>query len=276
VDTKRFAEELPAAFVGDVIEGVVTDRRLHDIVASVPGYTIAAELAALNLAARLLPEGEAYLEVGTFKGRSIAAALLDAPDREFVAIENFQEFGMLGADARTELLKNLEERTSGRRFRLVDGDCFAVMAHPAFIDRPVGVYFYDGAHTGLSHWLALAVVEPLLANEALVFVDDASWPMVRDTTLRYMSRHPGWEILLDLPAYEQDDERWANGLLVLAYRRVGDRQGLAPSDEARRRFQVRLRGPLTSVVWRALHRWPRLVPVAMAIVPKRSRQVPPN
>jgi hypothetical protein len=42
----------------------------------------------------------------------------------------------------------------------------------------------------------------------------------------------------------------------------------------RRAVQVRLRGPATSLVWRTLHRFPWLVPLAKRAVPKRSRTVP--
>jgi hypothetical protein len=141
------------------------------------------------------------------------------------------------------------------------------------VPSPVGVYFYDGAHTGLAHWLALAVVEPLLADEALVLVDDASWPMVRRATDRFVVGRDGWEVLLDLAATRQDDPVWANGLLVLRYRRSGPPVPMSARAQRLRRFQVHVRGPATSAVWHALHRFPWLVPIALRVVPKRSRSV---
>ena len=102
----------------------------------------------------------------------------------------------------------------------------------------VGVYFYDGAHTGLAHWLALAVVEPFLADEALVVIDDASWPMVRAATDRYVDNRDGWDVLLDLPATKQDDPAWANGLLLLRFRRPFGGLRRHPGVEWRRRLQI--------------------------------------
>jgi predicted O-methyltransferase YrrM len=269
----EFLLALEGAFIGDVSNGVTADGRLTDLAREVPGFTTPSELAVLATAARLLPIDEVYLEVGAFKGRSICAAMLDAPNRDFVAIENFLEFGMLGQEARSELLTHVEQRGAGRALRLIDGDCFDVLCRPGLLDKKIGVYFYDGAHTGLAHWLALAVVEPLLADEALVLVDDASWPMVRQATDRYMAGRTGWEVLLDLQATQQDDPVWANGLLVLRFRRVGAVRPLSSSVQLRRHFQVRVRGPATSLVWRALHRFPQLVPVAKRLVPRRSRSV---
>jgi predicted O-methyltransferase YrrM len=275
VDTAAFAAELDGLFDGPLADGVPRDPRFAEVASRVTGFSTPAELAVLNLAARMLPAGEAYLEVGTFKGRSLAGTLLDAPDRTYVAVENFQEFGMLAAESRAELERVLGTYGGDHRLTLHDGDCFAVLAEPGAVPEPVGVYFYDGAHTGLAHYLALGVVEPLLADEALVLVDDASWPMVAESTRRYLDRHPGWTVLRDIRAAADHDERWANGLLVLGYRRPpGAARRMAPDVRWRRQVQVRLRGPLTSLVWRTLHHVPQLVPLAKRLVPKSSRTVP--
>jgi hypothetical protein len=274
VDTSAFAAALDGLFAGPLADGVPADPRFTEITAEVAGHSTPAELAVLNLAARLLPEGEAYLEVGTLKGRSMAGALLDAPDRTYVAVESFREFGMLAEASRAELAANLDRYGAGHRLILREGDCFAVLARPGAVPGPVGVYFYDGAHTGLAHYLALGVAEPLLADEALVLVDDSSYPMVEAATRRYLDRHPGWTVLRDIRAEGDHDPRWANGLLVLAWRRPAGAPRRPTADVRwRRRLQVHARGPATSLVWRALDRHPGLVPVATRLVPKRSRTV---
>ena len=274
MDTSAFAAALDGLFAGPVADGVPVDGRFAEIVADVAGHSTAAELTVLNLAARLLPPGEAYVEVGTLKGRSLAGALLDAPDRDYVAVESFREFGMLAASSRRELAGNVARYGAGHRVRLHDGDCFAVLARPRAVPEPVGVYFYDGAHTGLAHYLALGVIEPLLADEALVLIDDSSYPIVEAATHRYLARHPGWTVLRDIRAESDHDPRWANGLLALAYRRpAGAPRRLTPDVRWRRLFQVYARGPATTAVWRVLHWFPWLVPLAVRLVPKRSRTV---
>lgn len=274
MDTAAFAAGLDGLFDGPLADGVPRDPRFAEVAERVAGFSTPAELAVLNLAARSLPAGEAYLEVGTYKGRSLSGTLLDAPDRAYVAVENFQEFGMLAAESRAELERALAEHGEGKRLTLHDGDCFAVLADRGAVPEPVGVYFYDGAHTGLAHYLALGVAEPLLADEALVVVDDATWPMVAESTRRYIAKHPGWTVLRDIRAAADHDERWANGLLVLAYHRpAGAPRRMATDVRWRRLVQVRLRGPATSLVWRTLHRFPGLVPLAKRLVPKSSRTV---
>jgi predicted O-methyltransferase YrrM len=271
-----FLDQLGTVFPGDPQETDAGEALWSRLTAEVNGFTSANELAVLNLAARLLPEDECYVEVGAYKGRSICGAVQGVSNRRFYAIENYVEFGMLGQEAREELSQNLRRYAGDVDVDLIEGDCFEVLSRDDAVDRPVGVYFYDGAHTGLAHYLALGVVEPLLADEALVLVDDASWPMVQRAHRRYFARHRGWEVVRAWDARTAHEERGANGLHVLAYRRPAGRQrGQRDRDvEWRRLLQVHARGPATRVIWKALHRYPGLVPIAKRVVPVRSRTVP--
>lgn len=256
MDSRAFAASLDTLYVGPPREGVPADDRMRRIVDSVAGYTPAAELTILHKAVSQLPEGEAYLEVGTFKGRSICAALIDGTDKRVVAIENFQEFGMSGAQARQELMSNLEKNTAeSPRFSLVEGDCFAVLQDPSVVGEPVGVYFYDGAHTWLAHYLALGVAEHLLADEAVVVVDDASWPVVRRATSAYITRHPGWSVMRAFDAEQDHDPRWANGVLILRYNRPPGAPREIPRDvRGLLVVQRYIVGPTFDIAWKVVPR----------------------
>ena len=81
------------------------------------------------------------------------------------------------------------------------------------------------------------LVEPLLADEALVLIDDASWPVVQKAHRLFLKRHPGWQIVEQWDAAHADDPRWANGLHALTFRRVpGTARKLSGTDEALRRY----------------------------------------
>lgn len=274
MDTAAFAAALDGVFDGPVAGGKPADPRFAAIAEAVTGFCTPAELALLNLGARMLPAGEAYLEVGSFKGRSLCGALLDAPDRTYVAVESYQEYGMFAAAARAELNGNLE-RFADRKVTLHDADCFALLARPSVVPEPVGIYFYDGSHTGLAHYLGLGVAEPLLADEALVLIDDASLPVVADATRRYVRRHPGWEVVRDIRTPREHDPIWGNGLLVLAYHRPpGAPRRMAADVRWRRQLQTRLRGPARAVGLRVLNRWPQLMPLVGRLLRKAPRTVP--
>ncbi|MDE9365990.1 class I SAM-dependent methyltransferase [Luteipulveratus sp. YIM 133132] len=272
MDTARFFAELPSHFAGDPQEHDPIDSGWDVIAKDVSGFTSPNELAVLNLAARLLPAEECYLEVGTFKGRSLCGAVRDVAGRKFYAMENFMEFGMAGELARAELLDNLGRYAADADVELLEGDCFRLMATPGVVDRPVGVYFYDGEHTLLSHYLALAVAEPLLADETLVLVDDASWPVVQRAHRLFLKSHPGWSIEATWDAREADDPRWANGLHALVFRRTAPSR-LSRRDEALRRYQVSVQDRVNAVAWKAAGVMPGVVKSGARLLLSRSRAI---
>lgn len=274
MQTSKVFDALAEAFPGDPQSTDPVDQRWQAMTDQVAGYTGPNELAVLNAAAQVLPADEAYLEVGTFKGRSLVAAVQDNSDKSFYAMENFLEFGMAGQEARAELENNLERFGGGADIRLLEGDAFTLMARPGIVDRPVGVYFYDGEHTLLSHYLALAVVEPLLADEALVLIDDATWPVVQRAHRLFLKRHPGWRIEATWDARQADDPRWANGLHALVFRRVaGRRQGMPRTDEMLRRYQITVQDRINKVAWGAADRFPGPVKKAASLLLSRSRAI---
>jgi len=283
VHTDAFLGELADVFGGDPrVADAPVDRRFAPVARDVQGWTTENGMALLNLAGRHLADGEAYLEVGTFKGRSLCGAALGARNGVFYGVENFREFFMDDPGAKPELLANLARWTGGEgaggtpgRVRLLEADAFDLLARPGAVPEPVGVYFYDGAHERLSHYLALGVAEQHLADEALVLVDDASWPLVAAATRRYLRRHPGYELLLDLAAEHEDDPRWHNGVWVLRYRRPpGAVRGMTFDVRWRLVLHQRVVRPAMTWAWRFFPRHPRLARLAMRVVPQTSKNVP--
>jgi predicted O-methyltransferase YrrM len=272
-----FRTELPRAFGGDLDAAHPRDRRFRALLEDVPGMATESKLALLNLAAASLEPGEAYLEVGSFKGLSLIGAMLGNQHARFYAIENFLEFNLDSGATRDELLGNLGRWVDRRRLELLEGDCFRLLRRERLLEAPVGVYFYDGAHGRLPHYLALGVAERWLADRALVVVDDASWPMVARATERYLAAHPGYELLFDLAAEREEDPRWWNGLRVYAFRRPpGAPATRRPSpDLAWRLLAYELAyQPAMRLAWRTLPHRPRLASAVLKLVPMGSRRVP--
>jgi predicted O-methyltransferase YrrM len=281
MDLEAFQAALPELFHGDLRAGHPADRRFRTVLADVPGMATENKLALLNLAAAYLEDGEAYLEVGSFKGLSLIGAMLGNPGRRFYAIENFLEFNLDGERARPELEANLARWVEPGQVRLLEGDCFRLLRDEGRLEEPVGVYFYDGAHGRLPHYLALGVAEPWLADRALVVIDDTSWPIVSQATDRYLAAHPGYRLLFDLAADHEEDPRWWNGVRVYAFER--------PRAPGATRATATVRGwditwrllaydlvyrPATRVAWKTLPRHPALCSAVLKVVPLASRRVP--
>jgi predicted O-methyltransferase YrrM len=275
MDLGAFQAALPELFDGDLRAGHPADRRFRAVLADVPGMATESKLALLNLAAAHLEEGEAYLEVGSFKGLSLIGAMLGNPGRRFYAIENFLEFNLDGELARPELEANLARWVEPSQVRLLEGDCFRLLRDEGRLEEPVGVYFYDGAHGRLPHYLALGVAEPWLADRALVVIDDTSWPIVSQATDRYLAAHPGYRLLFDLAADHEEDPRWWNGVRVYAFERsqAGSQAGGWDMTWRRIAYDLIYR-PATRVAWKTLPRHPVLCSAVLKVVPLASRRVP--
>jgi predicted O-methyltransferase YrrM len=197
----------------------------------VAGMASLKKLKLLNLAAGCLPENgkECYLEVGSFQGKSLVAALAGNSHVRAVACDNFTLFDDPNSPKNFDILKqNLASYRLSERVQFFDCDFRELLTSWNVRQLPrVGVYFYDGAHDEESQFLGVRMAEDLLADNAVVIVDD--WRHAKDSesyaeagTKRAISDSPNeWSIRHVLPArYNGDLEQWWNGVGVLRFKRV--------------------------------------------------------
>jgi predicted O-methyltransferase YrrM len=191
-----------------------SERRHRELLTQTGGMASENKLAVLNLAAQYLADGEVYLEAGAWRGTSICAAALDNATGRFVTVDDFSAFG----GPKDECLENIEKWAEGN-VELCDQDIWTFLQDPPFVE-PVGVFFYDAGHEFWDQWKALAAIEPLLADEALIVVDDASWAFVAAANTAFVRSHPRFQFVARYPMTSPNGPRWWNGLDVIAYRRV--------------------------------------------------------
>lgn len=258
MDLAAFRTALPDRFGGDFYADDIADPRFAEVVAGVEGMSTPHSLVLLNEAVAHLGDDEHYLEVGTYRGRSLIGAMLGHDHDRFVAIENFREFGFDPEQAQATVLATLEHWGVRHRVRFLRGEAFSILPR-GVLPGPVGVYFYDGAHSRLAQYLGLASAEPWLADEALVIVDDATWPQVASSTQAYIDAHPGYELLHDFRAAHDFDPRWCNGVKVYAWRRPSGWRPPTGLDVAwRRAAHIYGQEPVMNLAWRTLPKVPRL------------------
>jgi hypothetical protein len=213
VDVARFAEELPMLWDDLPRSETPRGRRFDDLLAAIDGLGRENNLALLNLAAGLLEPGESYVEVGSYKGRSLAAAMRGNAG-DFVGIDNWRMDG----GGRAELLDNLA-RLNLPAPTVLEGDFRDVLRGGALAGRRVGAYFYDAAHDFESQLDGLRLIEPYLADEALLIVDDADWERVAAATRAYLEEEPRTRLLLDIGGDERGAPHWWSGMHILAFER---------------------------------------------------------
>jgi len=115
-----------------------------------------------------------YLEIGTWKGSSLCAAMCGNA-AQCVCIDNWSQF----AGPKEEFLQNLEKHKGLNRVTFVEADCFAidVSTLPKF-----NLYMYDGDHACESHRKALTHYLPCLDEVFVYIVDDWNAAQVRAGT----------------------------------------------------------------------------------------------
>lgn len=222
MDVERFVTELPALFEDFPRSEHPRGRRFDDVITGIPNLAEENVLALLNLAASLVAPGESYAEVGTYYGASLIGAMR-GNDGDFVAIDVFS-FGAtevkgrkLPAASREGLEENLG-RFGAEGATILEGDAFEVIEGGALGDRRVGVYYFDGPHDYDSQVRGLRSVEPWLADEALLVVDDHDWDEVARATRDYLAGQPRAQLLFDIPGADNGHPQWWEGVAVLGWR----------------------------------------------------------
>ena len=225
MDVERFVRELPGLFDDFPRSEHPRGRRFDDVIEGVPNLAEENVLALLNLAASLLAPGESYVEVGTYYGASLVGAMR-GNEGDFVAIDRFS-FGAIEVSGRKLPAANragLEE--SLRRFgadgaAILEGDAFEVIEGGALDDRRVGIYYYDGPHDYESQVRGLNAIEPWLADEALLVVDDHDWEQVGRATRDYLAADPRAQLLVEIGGSTKGQPQWWEGMAVLGWRPAG-------------------------------------------------------
>jgi predicted O-methyltransferase YrrM len=214
MDVEAFRSSLPGLYPEFPAAEEPDDPRFAELLEAVPGLTRPNNLALLNHAARHLEPDEIYVEVGSLRGTSLIAAMLENDGKEFVAIDDFS----MGGASREELERNLT-KFGGESATILEGDAFELLKGGALAGRRVGVYYYDAAHTYEEQLAGLRLIEPHLADEALLVVDDTDWDFVAAATSDYLAAQPAARLLLSIDGKGSDRPQWWEGVQVLAWRR---------------------------------------------------------
>ena len=225
VNPERFAAALPELFDDFPRSEHPRGLRFDDIAASVPNLATENTLAVVALAASLLDPGERYVEAGSYLGASLIAAARGNPAAELVAIDYFRFGPMtvagreLPAADRAVLEANLE-RLGVDRVTILEGETLAVLRSEALAGDPIGVFFYDAGHGYEEQLEALRLIEPRLADPALVIVDDSDWDEVRRAVTDYVAAEPRARLLVDIPGEDFGYPQWWSGMAILAWSRT--------------------------------------------------------
>ena len=163
----------------------------------------------LNTIVRRMNPAHAFVNVGVWHGFSLLAAMAGNDKKVCVGVDNFSEFG----GPRDDFLRRfLDRRSPWHRFYNQDYEDFFA----AGLDRPVGAYFYDGAHDYEHQYRGLMAAEPLYAEGAVIVVDDINWAAPREATLQFAEdSRLDWTMVIDQTTASDNHPTLWNGTMVL-------------------------------------------------------------
>ena len=212
MDADRFLSELPQLFDDYPRSEHPLDRRFAPIAEDVENLARENNLALLNLAARCLDPGEAYVEVGVFHGASLIAAMLGNDDKRFVGIDSF-EFH----DTSLEKIEANFVRYGLEAPEIIVGDAFELVPAGALGDGAFGVWYYDADHSYGAQLEGLRIAEPHLAPGALVIVDDTDWDDVTRAMDDYVASQARARRILTIDGKSRGAPQWWEGMQVLVW-----------------------------------------------------------
>jgi protein O-GlcNAc transferase len=219
MDFQRFIEQLPNLYNNWGLPSVQPkSQRFGQVLEQVEGMTTANIMQLLNFAVDCMEAGEVYCEIGCLRGASLIGALLDRPDCMAYAIDNFSEFDEFG--------ENLEKLTNNlSKFNLEEQVFFCNQDFEEFfgelqqigLDEKIGIYFYDASYNYRSQLLALLLVKPFLADQALIVLSNANSEYVQQAVLDFTTTNERCQLVLDLPTIKFCDDNFWNGISILSW-----------------------------------------------------------
>jgi predicted O-methyltransferase YrrM len=185
---------------------------------NVPGFSSPYIMSLLNIAVRHLEGDEIYLEVGTYRGRTLIGATIGT-GKFGVGIDDFSEFCDDPDVREAEIAQRIED------FKLSENVHFFRKRHDqSHPYQKVGVYFYDGCHNTTPGFEAMEYMVPYLADQAVIVVDDFSgegvWESVRLFTRKHKKQA---RVLLAMHTndFPNPHINWWNGVMVLGWNKEG-------------------------------------------------------
>lgn len=218
MDYQKFLTQLPELFSDWGKESIQPKSYLFSkALSQIQGMTTANVMQLLNCAVAQMDAGEIYCEVGTYRGSTLVGAMLEQSGKLACAVDNFSEF-----DSKGENLAKLQENLS--RFNLQEQVIFHNQDFEEFLiglqqqyRHKVGVYFYDGAHDYRSQLMGLLLATPLLADGALIVIDDSNSDTVQQGIWDFIAAYPNCRSLLNLPTPIARHPSFWNGIHVLGW-----------------------------------------------------------
>ena len=204
---------------GSVAPAPLTLREHAATLSVVRGMTTPAAMELLSFAVAHLEPGECYLETGTWHGATLIGAIAANHEAHGYAIddESMTGFDNDGDSPRAHWHANVSAFGLANRATYIPGS--VPEAYSALSIPPVGVFLFDGGkQTGEEAYQGIKGVLPLLAERAIIILDDANTAQIRTAAWHLCREYPErCAIVLDIPTPANAYPGFWNGIMALGW-----------------------------------------------------------
>jgi len=172
--------------------------RFQSILTQTEATVSATLLQALNAAVAAMEPEAVYCEIGC-QGATFAGALLDHPERSAYAVNDFSAVSPEPSQRFTVFMEVLSAFNLEEQVLVCDQpfeEFFADLRSAETVDR-IGVYFYNSAPDYRAQLMALLLVTPFLAEQALILLGNSATSAVQQASCDFRASHPQCRLLLE-------------------------------------------------------------------------------
>lgn len=156
----------------------------------------------------LAGEGKSYLEIGSYRGCSLAAAAMNNPKTKCIGIDNFTGVGYREENEGI----CLETIKPYKNAKLIKGDYFEELPK---IRRMFDCIFIDGPHQDAHTTNQLELAAKKLKPFGYLIVDDITFDEVKAGLAKFKEANPEFETVFKRETTKRNDKQWWNGVEVL-------------------------------------------------------------
>ena len=215
----EFYKRLPSQFyawgsLAPQPRNLATHLKVLDVVQAM---TAPGMMEVLALGTFLLEPGECYLEIGTWHGATVLAAMRSTDTARGWAVD---DASMTDHDHGDDPRERWHAHMA--TFGVAERATYVAGTWPLPLDiPPVGVFFFDGDKSTSD--VALAGLEgavSLLADRALIVLDDANTGQIRTAAHQFCKRHPEAWVFVDLPTPGNCFPTFWDGVICIGWERT--------------------------------------------------------
>ncbi len=201
------------------------EKKYIDLQQKFQGLTGAGTAQLISNCVRLMNKNNVYLEIGVFQGANFVSVAHHNKDKYCIGVDNFsehfEESGAWGDVSELGLVEQRIKKYDCKNAFIHVSDFREWIKNRTSLSKPiyVEVYFYDGPHSYQDQVDGVEMAFPLLADEAIIFIDDLASENTQKATQHLLKKYKDNLTLLLSTPNDCNKLGFQQGQAVLKYKR---------------------------------------------------------